>query len=244
MISLPCSVDHLSQQTDHWEDRICSVKNLDNLCWYNGIMPRKPRPCTQCGKPMQVSRYTAAEPMHNACRRAARRAECSGCGRPFEKVHHYNRFCSRSCAFRHRDVGPCTDCGITEGVTGVPTPLCDQCRSVRADALKIRRAEAARQYRIDHPEFDVAKARRRRATKRGLPAEPYTLAEIAERDGYRCGWCGLLVDMALSGLEPKGPTIDHVIPISRGGPDTPGNVQLMHRECNLIKGATMPDQGA
>lgn len=75
-----------------------------------------------------------------------------------------------------------------------------------------------------------------------MPSEPYTLAEIAERDMFECQRCHDPVDMLLSGLDTWGPTIDHRIPVSRGGPDTRANVQLMHRRCNLIKGDSMADQ--
>ncbi|WP_233347295.1 HNH endonuclease [Ponticaulis koreensis] len=32
------------------------------------------------------------------------------------------------------------------------------------------------------------------------------------------------------------PTFDHVKPRSKGGPDTPENLQLAHARCNKIKG--------
>lgn len=81
-----------------------------------------------------------------------------------------------------------------------------------------------------------SKARRRRALKRGLTAEKYTLAKIAGRDGYRCGLCGSSVDMTIKNPHPWAPTIDHIVPISLGGDDTRGNVWLAHRVCNLRKG--------
>jgi len=31
-------------------------------------------------------------------------------------------------------------------------------------------------------------------------------------------------------------TMDHIIPRSKGGPDTPENLQLAHATCNKIKG--------
>jgi 5-methylcytosine-specific restriction endonuclease McrA len=80
------------------------------------------------------------------------------------------------------------------------------------------------------------KCRWRRALKAGRIAEPYTLAEVAERDGYRCGICRVEVDMDLDGRLGMGPSIDHVVPISLGGDDTPANVQLAHRRCNSRKG--------
>lgn len=51
-----------------------------------------------------------------------------------------------------------------------------------------------------------------------------------------CGICGKLVDKSLPGTDPKGPTIDHIIPIARGGhPADISNLQLAHRCCNVAK---------
>ncbi|WP_078628221.1 HNH endonuclease [Streptomyces sp. NRRL F-2664] len=86
------------------------------------------------------------------------------------------------------------------------------------------------------------KGRRRRAVKRGSTSEPYTLAEIAERDSERCGLCGSAVPMDVRVPNPLAPTIDHVIPISRGGGDTRTNVQLAHFRCNSVKGAREIDR--
>ncbi len=80
------------------------------------------------------------------------------------------------------------------------------------------------------------KNRRRRALKRGAISEPYTLAEIAKRDRYRCQLCHLKVDMRLSKPHTRSPTIDHVVPLSEGGDDTRANVQLAHLGCNSRKG--------
>jgi 5-methylcytosine-specific restriction endonuclease McrA len=66
-------------------------------------------------------------------------------------------------------------------------------------------------------------------------SEPYTLAEIAARDSFRCGLCHRKVSMSLSGLHPKGPTIDHIIPLSISRDDRRANVQLAHRICNTRK---------
>lgn len=80
------------------------------------------------------------------------------------------------------------------------------------------------------------KNRRRRAAKRGGVSEPYTLAEIAERDRRRCGLCGGRVAMKQAVPHPKAPTIDHIVPVSEGGDDTRANVQLACFRCNSAKG--------
>ena len=61
--------------------------------------------------------------------------------------------------------------------------------------------------------------------------------DVFERDGWVCQICGEEVDSMLSGTDPRGPSLDHIIPISKGGTHTHGNVQLAHRRCNTRKGS-------
>jgi len=41
--------------------------------------------------------------------------------------------------------------------------------------------------------------------------------------------------------DPLGATIDHVVPLSRGGPDAPDNVATAHWRCNREKRAQSVD---
>jgi 5-methylcytosine-specific restriction endonuclease McrA len=77
--------------------------------------------------------------------------------------------------------------------------------------------------------------RRRRALRLGAVSEVYTLAEIAARDRATCQLCGKRVAMAKQVPHSKAPTIDHVLPLARGGDDTRANVQLAHFLCNSLK---------
>jgi DNA-binding transcriptional regulator YiaG len=54
-------------------------------------------------------------------------------------------------------------------------------------------------------------------------------ALLWERGGRRCGICGK--DLELFGLH-----VDHVIPLSAGGLDSPENLQVSHARCNISKG--------
>ena len=52
-----------------------------------------------------------------------------------------------------------------------------------------------------------------------------------------CGICGLPVDKELKSPDPMSKTIDHIIPVSKGGhPSDLANLQLAHRCCNRQKG--------
>ena len=51
-----------------------------------------------------------------------------------------------------------------------------------------------------------------------------------------CGICGKPVDFSLKYPHPLSPTVDHIIPVSKGGhPTDISNLQLAHRCCNREK---------
>lgn len=51
-----------------------------------------------------------------------------------------------------------------------------------------------------------------------------------------CGICGKPVDFRLKWPDPLSPTVDHIIPISKGGhPSAIENLQLAHWTCNRQK---------
>lgn len=51
-----------------------------------------------------------------------------------------------------------------------------------------------------------------------------------------CGICGKPVDLSLKYPHPLSATIDHIVPVSKGGhPSDINNLQLAHRCCNRAK---------
>ena len=51
-----------------------------------------------------------------------------------------------------------------------------------------------------------------------------------------CGICGKPVDFSLKYPHPLSPTVDHIIPVAKGGhPSDIDNLQLAHRCCNRQK---------
>lgn len=74
---------------------------------------------------------------------------------------------------------------------------------------------------------------------------PTELRHTTRRDRHRrkiaqgqppCHLCGEEIDYAASHLEPLSFTIDHVIPLAKGGADVLENLAAAHRRCNLRKG--------
>ena len=64
---------------------------------------------------------------------------------------------------------------------------------------------------------------------------------IFKRDRYRCTYCGCEVHRR-DPRHPKYATIDHIVPLSKGGMSIDSNVTTACRECNGKKGNKMPAQ--
>ena len=59
-------------------------------------------------------------------------------------------------------------------------------------------------------------------------------------EGEVCAICGMPVDKSLKFPHPMSASIDHIIPISKGGhPSDPGNLQLTHLVCNQVKSSRL-----
>ncbi len=64
---------------------------------------------------------------------------------------------------------------------------------------------------------------------------------IGERDGWTCWLCGHRVDPFAPSGSPSSPTVDHVVPRSRGGSNDDTNLRLAHRRCNGRRGNHLPE---
>lgn len=210
---------------------------------YEQQRQRPPRTCPSCGEqyhPTSGKQKTCSRRCAGVVQRESGqlrrkwpasklRYRTCGCGRLFI-ARGPRKSCGDECAQAKQrrldlvrygrtpeQVDTCPGC---EGRKAVGRKLCDPCRD-----------EADRQAKR-------AARRRRKARERGARCEPYTLAEIAERDGYRCRipGCGKRVAMSRPVPHPKAATIDHIIPLVDGGEDTRTNARLAHFLCNSQRG--------
>lgn len=65
-------------------------------------------------------------------------------------------------------------------------------------------------------------------------------ADFIRRNGFRCHYCNRSGGID---TDPDGRAwhVDHMHPVSRGGPDEDGNLALACKRCNLTKGAQLYD---
>jgi hypothetical protein len=77
----------------------------------------------------------------------------------------------------------------------------------------------------------------RRAARRAIVVESFSLREIAERDGWCCHLCGRKVaDRIDYAARDDDATLDHLVPVSKGGLHVRANVALAHNRCNWERG--------
>lgn len=103
------------------------------------------------------------------------------------------------------------------------------------------RRQARADGREKAPVWDERRAARyaaRKAITRGAAdSEPFVKTDVYDRDDWRCGLCAEGVDRELIWPDPMSVSLDHVVPLSKGGTHTLDNVQCAHLVCNLQKGA-------
>ena len=198
------------------------------------------RPCVDCGEPI--------------IRKSPKAQRCETCR--VERRRALNREAVRKCHAAHKEQRAAY---MAEWRARNPTYMSEWHQAKRIDpeyVERLRRASAATRERIkaddpdyfarwgrENPEAGRRARRARRARKMAAPTEKYTTAEIAERDGWRCQICGRRVDASLRYPAPESPSVDHIIPLSKGGSDLRANVQLAHLRCNISKHNRLLPQG-
>lgn len=73
--------------------------------------------------------------------------------------------------------------------------------------------------------------RRRRAIK-----------ALIERDGLACCFCGHRIPLDAPENSPLQMTIEHCVPVAKGGSNSLSNLKLAHHHCNLKAGRFLERQ--
>jgi 5-methylcytosine-specific restriction endonuclease McrA len=79
------------------------------------------------------------------------------------------------------------------------------------------------------------KAAARRALEAGVKITPGRRHAVYERDNWTCRICGDPVNRDAQVPELDAPTVDHIVPLARGGAHAPENWQTAHFYCNSDK---------
>lgn len=132
-------------------------------------------------------------------------------------------------------------CYITEAPLPVDVAACARLIRMRDNEAEI--AQVLKEFFVQTDDGwensrcnrEIEVARRRAAAFAELRLRGYHAHRefVLDRDAHTCVYCGV------SGVSLQ---LDHVIPRSRGGADTPDNLVACCKSCNSSKGARTPDE--
>lgn len=181
--------------------------------------PPKPeivRQCKTCGSECPPSRRVFC---------------CHDCAKPLPKPRSFEKQCK--C---------CQSVFVVSQNKGGPR-YCDN-DDCRLGRLRARTSlEARRKYRKRRRD-KFGRGWRSRCLKLGVPYGRVSVTQVFERDGWSCQICGQATPKHLRGAPAdNAPTLDHKVPLSRGGGHTYSNVWCACRRCNCkIKGRKTMDE--
>lgn len=154
---------------------------------------------------------------------------CPVCEKEFDGKHS-EKYCSKTCARRAGHHRGTSGDGKYKPLEDKTCVICGkQFKSIRDDA-KTCSIECRRQR--DHINRN---SRYKGLKEKGLFDESVTLKNVFKKYEGKCQCCGKLLSFDTGVTENDYPSIDHVIPLSRGGSHQWENVQLLCRKCNILK---------
>jgi endogenous inhibitor of DNA gyrase (YacG/DUF329 family) len=172
-------------------------------------------PCTYCGEPIEKDRRTESK----------RRPFCDYTCRDLHRLEHPHR---------SRPKAPSRDpllavAGLLLRVDYINCAECGEmvCYPVHSPR-RFCSPQCSRRFHSRHREA-TRPPRRRRHRKHAL--------EVYQRDGWTCWLCGGPTAADATVPHPLAPTLDHLVPTSKGGTDDLENLATAHFLCNSRRGA-------
>lgn len=174
---------------------------------------------------------------------------CLGCG--IVITGRKSRVCSERCKWKIRPRRPCVKCGEPSGWSANDNRghgLCRRCRGTKPKPKPLTWAclncgivRTRPPTRGQVPKYcsrsceQTMAWHRRRARMIGAFVEDVNRLEVFLADGYKCYLCGKKTDPSKVYPHPKCPTIDHIVPLSKGGLHERSNCRTACAKCNWSK---------
>lgn len=186
---------------------------------------RNIRSCRRYQEKLRTKRIEDTNPSCNVFYKVCKRCNNVETRRrkPTNKLKDYCRDCARVVnmlgrTFEVQEIKTaCFKCGVVHIAKAVNS-TCPECRE-----------KAKRKYR-------KSRNKKRKALKRGAKVGHNIVAsKVFNKDKWRCRQCKCKVQKK-DIYADNAAELDHIVPLSIGGPHTYSNVQTLCRKCNLEKG--------
>lgn len=210
--------------------------------------------CQTCGAECQRAAARGQRPKY--CARSDCRPKtmsdrlCERCGDPLRS--DYRRYCSQAC--RHpseprqarltrRDRATAKAALMAHGTASAVAWAAGPCggcgRPFIARAWGKSTARCCSDLCLEHHRRSGKRIgkQRRRAVQRNAFVANVSPRKVFERDRWKCHLCKRKVRRSAVVPHPLAPTIDHVIPLAKGGTHEPANCATAHFQCNVTKSA-------
>lgn len=218
----------------------------------------------QCGKPIKANLgrgrprkfCTSCSPRRVPTEKAVQLIAPHPCRVCRVLIETRSNVCSEQCRWKLRRRKPCVCCGKPSGYSASDTRGGDEClcrpcrRALRPQepasltnwtCLNCGKFCTRTPVRGQVPKYcgtrcqQLASFHRRRARLQNAFVEDVNRLEVFLADGYKCHLCGSVTDKTKAYPHPKSPTIDHIIPIAKGGLHEQSNCRTACAQCNWAK---------
>ena len=150
---------------------------------------------------------------------------CANCGGDLRNRRSGWKYCSRS------------ECRAARKYeNSLKGPMCSATSCIRpVQAKGLCSSHYATYWRRNNPEGATAIRHRRRSVQREAFVENVDISVVLERSGWKCGICGEGIPKDAVFPDSLYRSLDHIVPLSKGGKHEYGNVQAAHYGCNAAK---------
>lgn len=171
---------------------------------------------------------------------------CQVCSAQFETARDSAKYCSADCRQEQSKAVVAQRVKAKFAALypgGVKHKTCRWCE--KPMKVSAKKSYAGRLYHPDcSKEAERARYRIKTVKRQNKLVKPSRLAadEVVRTYGSDCHICQLPIDTTLPRTSKLGLTVDHLIPLSKGGTDTMDNLRPAHWLCNIKKSNKLPEE--
>jgi len=200
--------------------RCKALKSEDNFYFSKGKVNGW---CKECFRQDHRNKYSPSKGQTDNVRKCR---ECKKEYAPKQRTESY--FCSRNCKDKNRSRKD-----KAKRINSKFDRICIGCEKVIPKTARADKKWCSEECASKVRGHTMNVTRRIRTNE---PLGDFSRLDIYRRDDWVCQICKKPVDKTLSFPDPYCASLDHIVPLSRGGTHESTNVQLTHLSCNTSKG--------